>query len=265
MSSSDWDIEAVIARDGFLGGMAKWHTLSTRADRLPPPQVQAIPGAYLNDFEVSTTDGAWALGPDGAGGDVAYFAPFETGVFSAVASVPKEPGVDMGYVILPFPDGVVYNQVGTRRIILITKDGLLHDQVLPVMPMGDSTVAPYAIRLRMVCILPNTTGYTLALAVGTTGNLPTSLGDVDSVGTQAVAASFTEPFTPGEPITVRPELFVVPETFGGGGNHRLCMVPADIYDRDEVMCVTGRRGCARSMRGSQYELYRYVDTEEVVS
>lgn len=132
--STESEIGIIAAVDGDAA-TARWRVSqpSSEAQVLPPLQVQSLPGNQINSlFEMALSpDGAWHIGED----DRVYYAPYQTGVFAPILTMPVDRSEYITRVAVP--GHLIIHHVGTRRVSIISLQyGLILDQVLPALPTG---------------------------------------------------------------------------------------------------------------------------------
>lgn len=131
--STESEIGIIAAVDGDAA-TARWRVSqpSSEAQVLPPLQVQSLPGNQVNSLF------ALALGPDGAwhiDDRVVYYAPYQTGVFAPILTLPVDRSE---YIVrMAVPGHLVIHHIGTRWVSIISRQyGLILDQELPALPTG---------------------------------------------------------------------------------------------------------------------------------
>lgn len=238
MSENNWGAIGFFWVDGDPP-LARWGFDENSQTLFPPPQVQDIPGAFLNDLErlSISTSGSWYVTQDG----LVYHAPLDTGVFREVAQVTKP--LEREFLFLAYPEGLIVCQQGLRRISIISPEsGLLSAQELPPLPIGVEQFS----QLADVIYVPR----------------PGQAGLVGAVFSREansdIGLCFTTLFVPGETAGMLPDILTAeigwPDLPSGWAASIVSTaVLADLYDLDEVFT---RRGVS-----TRNGVGRYYDTQ----
>lgn len=217
--------------------LARWGFDNNSQTLLPPPQVQGIPDAFLNDLDwlSISTSGSWYVTQDG----LVYHAPLDTGVFREVAQVTKQ--LEREFLFLAYPEGLIVCQQGLRRISIISPEsGLISEQELPPLPIGVEQFS----RLADVIYVPRPG------QAGLVGAVFSREADYD------IGVCFTTLFAPGETAGMLPDILTAEvgwETIRPDWAASIVstVVLADLYDLDEVFTRSGvstRNGVGRYYR-----------------
>tara|TARA_Y100000034_G_scaffold126853_1_gene178735 strand:- start:136 stop:963 length:828 start_codon:yes stop_codon:yes gene_type:complete len=110
---------------------------------LPAPEYFGV-GDRLYNLVYSDTGAWWMNRFDDArdAPQVLFFAPYSTGVFAPVVTLPaaETNAFQRGYILAPYPGGIVVAHACTRHFYVITaEDGIILDQTLPASSLGNVT------------------------------------------------------------------------------------------------------------------------------